>query len=92
MTRTSACNAAEACGNCNHYDSKHICCAGVLVAAFQHLPQHRGAIMEELVGGVLPYAFTARAIPRATALVPDAQPSIHIITSILLQMLQVALH
>lgn len=67
-------------------------CAGVMVAAFQHMPQHRGAIMEELLGGVLPHAVTARAVSRATALVPDAQPAIHIVTSLVLQMLQVALH
>lgn len=66
-------------------------CAGVLVAAFQHVPQHRGVIMEELLGGVLPHAVTARAVARATALVPDAQPVIHIVTSLVLQMLQVAL-
>jgi hypothetical protein len=66
--------------------------AGVLVAAFQHVPQHRGAIMDELVGNVLPHAFTAKAVPRATALVSESQPSIYIVTSLVLQMLQVILH
>ena len=68
------------------------CYAGVLVAAFQHVPQHRGVIMEELLGGVLPHAVTARAVPRATALIPDTPPLIHIVTSLVLQMLQVTPH
>lgn len=59
------------------------------MAAFQHVPQHRNTIMEELVGSVLPHAFTAKAAARALAAVPDSQPSIHIVTLLVLQMLQV---
>lgn len=59
------------------------------MAAFQHVPQHRGAVMDELVGSVLPHTPTAKAEPRATAAVPEGQPCIHIVTSLVLQMLQV---
>lgn len=80
--------AAAAALTVSHLNLLHVQAASLLVAAFQHMPQHRGAIMDELVGSVLPHAYTAKAVPRATAAVPDSQPPIHIVTSLVLQMLQ----
>lgn len=64
-------------------------CAGVIVAVYVHVQQHRSLLMEEIVSKVMPYVHMPKAAPRATALDLNACPDMHIVTRILLQMLQV---
>ena len=59
------------------------------MSAFHNTPQHRAQIMDELVGSVLPNARAGRVVPRAAAATPEAAPAIHIVTSLVLQLLQV---
>lgn len=63
--------------------------AGLLVAAFCNAPQHRTLIMDELVGGVLPNAVPGRIAARAAAALPESSPPLHIVPSLVLQLLQV---
>lgn len=59
------------------------------MAAFCNAPQQRTLIMDELVGGVLPNAVPGRIAARAAAALPESSPPLHIVTSLVLQLLQV---
>jgi len=69
-------------------DMLHVQAAGVIVAVYVHVQQHRSLLMEEIVSKVMPYVHMPKAAPRATALDLNACPDMHIVTRILLQMLQ----
>lgn len=63
--------------------------AGLLAAAFQHQPGHRGAQMEELLSAVLPLLpGGGRRVTRAFVVAADSAVAIQMVSALLLQMLQ----
>ena len=66
-----------------------VCCAGLLVAIFQHCPPLQNSLMEEVLTQVLPCVPVGKRCPRAYLVGDEKSASIQVVVAMLVQMIQV---
>ncbi len=68
---------------------RNVCCAGLLIAIFQHCPSLQSTLMEDVLTQVLPCVPVSKRCPRAYLVGDEKSASIQVVVAMLVQMIQV---